>query len=124
MPRESKGDAALVYDMLVYARKVVNYVESRTESEYGEDEKLRMAVERAIELIGEPARYISPALQLAHPEVPWVLVQRQRHVLAHDYGDVINAKIWRVATVHVPKMVPQLEAILATFPPPQSPAGS
>ena len=124
MPRESKGDPALIYDMRAYSRKVASFVQGRSEAEYQADEVLRMAVERAIELIGEPARYVSIPLRLAHPEVPWMLVQGQRHVLAHDYGEIINAKIWRVATMHVPKMIPQLEAILAEFPPPPTPSRS
>ena len=120
MQRESNRDPALIHDMLFYSRRVVTYVHGRTEAEYFADHMLRSAVERAIELVGEPARYVSSTLELAHPEIPWELVRRQRHVLAHDYGEIIDAKIGRVATVHVPLMIPQLEAILAKFPLPPS----
>ena len=66
---------------------------------------LRSAVERQIEIIGEAARRVSKDFQEAHPEIPWRPIQAQRHVLAHEYGEIKHDRIWRVADVHIPELI-------------------
>src|SRR5687767_3985254 len=96
-------DAGLMLDMLESARIVVRYVDGKTLDDYLRDEMLRDAVERRVEIIGEAARGISDAFQAAHPEIPWRRIMSQRHVLAHDYGDIEDEKLWRVATIYAPE---------------------
>lgn len=116
-----RDDAAYLFDMLKYARTVERLVAGRDFDSFLRDEVLRLAVERAVEIIGEAARGVSQDLQTAHPEIPWRLIAAQRHVLAHDYGDVIPEKIWRVATFHVPALVVQLEPLVPPPPPDPEP---
>ena len=52
-----------------------------------------------------------------HPEIPWQSIIAQRHVLAHEYGDIRQDLIWRVATEHIPILIAQLEALLPPLPP-------
>lgn len=40
-----------------------------------------------------------------------------RHVLAHDYDVVDHTIVWRIATVYVPQLIPQIEPLLPTPPP-------
>jgi uncharacterized protein with HEPN domain len=40
----------------------------------------------------------------------------QRHVLAHDYGEIKHDRIWRVATVHVPELIEQLKPLVPAPP--------
>ena len=41
----------------------------------------------------------------------------QRHVLAHDYGEIKHDRLWQVATAHVPSLIGQIEPLLP--PPPE-----
>lgn len=75
---------------------------------------LRSAVERQIEIIGEAARRVSKELPDAHPEILWRPIQAQRHVLAHEYGEIKHDRIWRVATIHIPELIIQLEPLVPT----------
>lgn len=111
-----RSDASYLWDMLEYARSAAEFVFGRTYDEYLEDKQLRLAVERAIEVIGEAARNLSDSFRSAHPEIPWHSIIAQRHVLAHDYGEVKHDRIWRVATIHVPDLIKQLSP-LAQAPP-------
>lgn len=120
MPLDRK-DASRVWDMLRHARIVVELVEGRRQDELAHDAMLRLALERAVEIIGEAARKVSDACEREHPQIPWKKIVQQRHVLSHDYGDLDYHILWRVATVHVPTLVPQLEAILPPPPPDPSP---
>jgi uncharacterized protein with HEPN domain len=116
MPRERPGDAALMFDMIRYGRKAVEIVGSRTLAEFEADEVLRLAIERLIEIVGEAARDVSDATKAATPHIPWKLIVIQRNILAHDYGEIIPEKIWRVATQHIPELISQLEPLLPPAP--------
>ena len=115
MPRE-REDASLLWDMLDAARKLRQFVAGKTFHDYSRDEVLQAAVERKLEIIGEAARGISEQFQQDHPEVPWRGIISQRHFLAHEYGEVRQEKLWRVATVRVPELIEQLEKLIPPLP--------
>ena len=124
MPRERAGDAALMYDMIRYGRKAVEIIGDRTLEEFQADEVLRLATERLIEIVGEAARDISAATKAANPQIPWQPIIVQRHIIAHDYGEIIPEKIWRVATHYVPQLIAQLEPLLPQYPADPEPPAS
>ncbi len=71
-----------------------------------------MSMERAMEVVGEAARRVSPEFQSAHGEIPWALIIGQRNILAHEYGEVRSERIWETATVHVPTLIESLELLV------------
>jgi uncharacterized protein with HEPN domain len=115
MPRE-REDASLLWDMLDAARKLRQFVAGKTFHDYSRDEVLQAAVERKLEIIGEAARGVSEQFQRDHPEVPWRGIISQRHFLAHEYGEVRQEKLWRVATVRIPELIEQLERLIPPLP--------
>jgi uncharacterized protein with HEPN domain len=102
--------------MLTAAGAVVEFTRGRTLTEYEADLLLRSAVERQIEIIGEAARRVSTEFRDAHPEIPWRPIQAQRHVLAHDYGEIKHDRVWRVAETHVPELIALLEPLVHSPP--------
>ena len=110
--RPESGDAARLWDMLEACRRVERYTRDRTLDQFLIDDYFRSAVERQIEIIGEAARGVSQQFRDAHPDVPWRPIIAQRHVLAHEYGEVEPPLIWRVATEHVPRLASQLRTLL------------
>jgi len=115
MQSESK-DAAYLWDMLDAARAVRNFVTSRSLEDYASDRMLRGAVERHIEIIGEAANRVSRGFQAAHAEIPWRQIIAQRNVLTHEYGEVDDGLIWRVATLRIPELINQLERLMPPLP--------
>ena len=111
-----RDDNACLWDMLTAARAVKGFVQGRDFDGYLADLMLRSAVERQIEIIGEAARCVSKEFQAAHPEIPWRPIQAQRHVLAHEYGEIKHDRIWRVATVHIPDLIGQLGPLVPNPP--------
>ena len=83
-----RTDAAWLWDMLEAARAIQQFIASKSFADYEADLLLRSAVERQLEIIGEAARHISTELRTQHPEIPWRPIIAQRHVIAHDYGEV------------------------------------
>lgn len=110
--RPDESDLSYLQDMLSAAEAVIRFVEGKTLEDYTADLLLRSAVERQIEIIGEAARKVSTELKDKHPAIPWDKIIRQRHVLAHDYGEIQHERIWRVATIHIPQLIPQLKSLL------------
>ena len=55
-----------------------------------------------------------PTPPLAHTEIPWPLIAGMRHRLVHDYGRVDYAVVHRVIIEHLPVLVAQLKAIVAS----------
>ena len=84
--------------------------------QYTADEDLRLSIERRIEIIGEAARNVSRPFQEDHPEIPWRPITAQRHVLAHDYGEIDDERIWRVVTIHVPELINLLVPLVPAPP--------
>ena len=112
-----KDDRVYLWDMLAAARAVVAFIKNRTLADYEADLLLRSAVERQIEIIGEAARRVSKVFQNSHSEIPWRPIQAQRHVLAHDYGEIKHDRVWRVAAEHIPALVTLLEPLVPAPPP-------
>jgi uncharacterized protein with HEPN domain len=115
--RPEERDAALLWDMLPASEECMLFVAERSFEEYAADPILRAAVERKIQIAGEAARRVSPAFRKAHAEVPWRAIQTQRHVQVHDYGDIIDEKIWDVATRHIPALGQQRRVLIPEPPP-------
>lgn len=115
--RPEDRDAAYLWDMLDAARTIQQFTAGVTLEEYLQDRKTQLAVERAIEIIGEAARLVSVELKTQHPEIPWRQIIAQRNVLAHDYGEIKQDRIWLVATTRIPELTQQM---LPLLPPPNT----
>ncbi len=111
MPPEDR-DAAYLWDMLDAARTIQKFTVGVSLEDYLLDRKLQLAVERAIEIIGEAARLVSAELKARHPEITWRQIVAQRNVLAHDYGEIKQDRIWLVATTRIPELIGQLVPLL------------
>ena len=81
------------------------------------DRKLQLAVERAVEIIGEAARRVSDARRAAHPEIPWKSIIGMRNVLAHEYGEVKQDRMWLLVTERIPELIANLTRIVPPDPP-------
>ncbi len=112
MPPEGRDLAHLV-DMLEHAKEALEFAGERNLAEYVADRRLQLAVERALEIVGEAARRVTATYREAHPELPWRKVVALRNVLAHDHGDVDPVLIWGLLRKQLPDLVRQLEELLA-----------
>src|SRR5688572_1535612 len=92
------ADRAYLWDMLDAARQVVDFTRGLSFDAYVSDSMRRMAVERGLELLGEAARRVSAEFREGHAEIPWRDLIGLRNVLAHDYGEVDQDRLWQIAT--------------------------
>ena len=123
MPPE-RTDAASLHDMRRAGELVVRYIAGKTRDVYEQDQLLRDAVERRLEIVGEAARRISQAFLDAHSEVPWRKIMATRHILAHEYDEIDNDIVWQIATVYVPEMLEKIRPLIPPPPPDPEPENS
>jgi uncharacterized protein with HEPN domain len=102
--------------MLVHAEELQSILAGKSRTDIDEDSVLRRAVERLIEIVGEAARKVDATTRAAHPHINWRGIEAQRHVLAHEYGDIDLDKIWRVATIHIPSLINDLRVLVGEPP--------
>jgi uncharacterized protein with HEPN domain len=117
--RPEQQDMAFIWDMLEAARDAVMMTKGMNYEQYLADRRTQLAVEREVEIVGEAARRVSEHFQSAHPKIPWQKIVAQRHVLAHEYGDIQQDRMWRVAAIHLPELIEMLAPLLP--PPPKCP---
>jgi uncharacterized protein with HEPN domain len=110
------SDTSYLWDMLDAALAIRQFVARKSFKDYTSGRLLRGAVERHIEIIGEAARNISTSFQEQHLEIPWPKIIAQRHVLAHEYGEIKHERIWAVATVHLMDLIDKLQPLIPKAP--------
>ncbi len=64
---------------------------------------------------------MSTSFQQAHAEIPWRRIIGFRKILAHDYGEILDAKVWDVATRAIPELIAQLEPLAPVARPREEP---
>ena len=107
--KAGESDLAHLWDMLQAARVAHQLCAGMSEDQLLADLRTRLALERALEIIGEAARRVSPRARARLPEVPWRGIIGFRNVLAHEYGEIDYRRLHTVATVSVPTLIADLE---------------
>ena len=112
-----RNDASLL-DMLIWARRAVEFVGPLTAEAFANDRLVQSATIRCLEVIGEAATRVSREFREDHPEIPWREITGMRNRLAHEYGYVDLAEVWRTATRDCPELVARLETLVPGQSPP------
>jgi uncharacterized protein with HEPN domain len=50
------------------------------------------------------------------PDIPWKLIVAQRNIIAHEYGEILNERIWRVARERIPELTEHIRTLIPTPP--------
>ena len=95
-----------------YAEKARAMTTGRQLQDLQRDDTLRLALERALEVIGEAALRLPDDFTNRYPHIPWRQIFGMRHVLAHGYDVVRDEVLWDTATVNVPELLKQIDAML------------
>jgi uncharacterized protein with HEPN domain len=115
--RPDEQDAAYLWDMLDAAQSIRDFIANVRIHDYLQNRMMQLAIERSIEIIGEAAKSVSREFKQAHPEIPWQGIISQRNVIAHEYGEIKQEKIWAIAALRVPELINKLEPLVPPLPP-------
>ena len=101
-----------IRDAIAAARR---FVEGHTLDTF--DQKTFFATTRALEIISEASRRLSPALKARHPGIPWLDVAGAGNIYRHDYEDVAERYVWFTVQKALPDLQIVVEAELSQIKP-------
>jgi len=77
-----------------------------------ENETLKRAVVRSLEIIGEASKKIPADQKLKWPGISWKDMAGMRDRLIHDYMGINYSIVWDVIKTRIPELKAQIDAVL------------
>ena len=106
--REPKRDKSRLENILTAIECVEEYTNTLSEAQLRED-KLRLhATIYNVQIIGEAIYKLTKEFKQEHPETPWHLIEKMRHILVHDYFRINLDILWIVVTEDIPVLKEQV----------------
>lgn len=109
----NKDPRVYLAHILERTARIEDYIRDGEEAFMG-DLRTQDAVIRNFEVIGEAAKRVPDDYRRLHAQIPWQLIAGFRDVLIHAYEGVDVTRVWRIATVDLPRVK---VAIMAILPP-------
>ncbi len=92
-------------------REALGYVDDMDRDQFRSSRPMQHSVVRCIEIVGEAASRLSPALREANPQIPWPDIVGMRNRIVHAYFDIDIEVVWRTAREDFPELLVEIEAI-------------
>lgn len=95
--------------MIDAAEQALAFVRERHRKDLEGDAMLRLALTRAVEIVGEAAAQVSEAGRDELPAVPWPQIIGMRNRLVHAYFDINRDILWDTVELALPPLLEQLK---------------
>lgn len=100
-------------DVVHYAEAAVRVASGHDTGSLIDDEEAGLALERAIEIVGEASGRVPEKIRERYADVPWRQMVGTRNRLAHGYFGTNHELLLRVAQTLLPELLPRLREIAA-----------
>lgn len=109
MSRSTKNYLRHIDDEIQYLKKVT---ENLSFEAFINDETLKRAVVRSLEIIGEAVKQIPEPVRQFHPDIPWRAISRMRDRLIHHYFGIDYDIVWDVIENHLNPLDEAVKSLL------------
>lgn len=113
--REPIRDKSRLTHILQAISKVEEYTKGMTKQQLLEDSLHLHATAYNIQIIGEAVYKLTNEYKESHPETPWRIIEKMRHILVHDYFAVDVEIMWLVIEDDIPVLKQQIEKYIKEF---------
>lgn len=107
-----------LYDIARAAALAMEFVAGKTFSDYAADAKLRSAVERQLEIVGEALAQLARTDAATASQISeYQRIIAFRNILIHGYAEIDHRIVWNVIERKLPVVRREAEAFLRTDDP-------
>lgn len=107
-----KDNIIYIQHILESIAKINIYCKYKKKKDFINDDMLKDAVVRNIEIIGEASKRVSPEFKRIHSKIPWKDIAGMRDKIIHDYIGIDYLIVWNVVKKDLPVLKKALENIL------------
>ena len=107
----NENDLSLIIDIVDCIIDINEFTNSIEFSHFEKDKMRKLAVERQLEIIGQAANKISLNTQKILENIPWKNIIGLRNRLAHDYGEILAERIWKISKTSINELLNELDKI-------------
>lgn len=107
------SDRIRLQHMLEAAEAAIGFCHGKPRAELDTNTMLRMAVQQALQVVGEAANRVSPATRDAVTSLDWPAMVAMRNRLVHAYFDIDRQILWDTVHTSLPPLVSALRQVLA-----------
>lgn len=102
--RETIRDKGRLEHILLNIGYVEQFSAGKTCEDLQNDKLLLFGIVKAVEIVGEAVYMLTKEFKNSHPEVPWLVIEKMRHVLVHGYYTIRPEKIWETIQTDLPEL--------------------
>lgn len=110
--REQVRDKGRLEHITQAMQNVIDYTRGMTMEQLESNSLVKHATAYNIQIIGEAVYKLTEEFKNSHPDTPWKLIEKMRHILVHDYYQVNIVIMWDVISIDIPNLKPQIEKYL------------
>lgn len=94
-------DKSYLWDIAQASKEILDFINNISYNKFCETKMIRYAVERQLIVIGEAANHISDEFKHTEPDIPWSKIIGMRNIIAHEYGEILEERVWATAKDHI-----------------------
>ena len=104
-----------IEDALESVEKILKYTKGMSFEDFIEDDKVKDAVERRFQIIGDAVKNIPESIKDKYPEIPWKSVAGFRDFIVHEYFGIDYSRMWMIIKKELPQLKKVLNDIIGSF---------
>ena len=110
--REAIKDRGRLEHMLSAIEYVEEFTKDISLDDFVKSKVLFFAVVKNIEIVGEATYMLTKEYKQSHQSVPWLVIEKMRHVLVHGYYTISPEKVWETVQEDIPLLKEQIVTLL------------
>ena len=104
----NENDLSYLIDIVDCIMDINEFTDAIGFYQFENDKMRKLAVERQLEVIGQAANKISNETQSSIENIPWKNIIGLRNKLAHDYGEILAERIWKISKTSIQELLNEL----------------
>ncbi len=105
-------DKGYLWDIEDACKDILHFLKNTTHHEFINDKMKRFAVERQLLVIGEAANHLSKNCIESNPNIPWKLIIGLRNIIAHEYGEILVDRIYKISKENISELKNDVSKLL------------